>query len=407
MANVLLAWELGGGIGHLTVLRPIAEHFIQAGHQVHLVSRDLAGAETVFGDLGVGFYQAPIKFDKPIAPIEEPMSYSQLLHNCGFETEREIAGRLKAWDRLFDVVNPRLVVCDHCPSTLLAARGRDIRVALVGTGFVNPPVGELMPSLMPWKNISPNTFREIETETLSVTNAALKAVGKPEMERMSDLYGRADCTLITSFKELDHFGERQDFRYSGAWPPVGGDRPQWPNADGVGDDEKPKRVFAYLKRSPGLTDLLTQLGKCGHSVLVYGNWTTLENRQKFDTPTMRVLEHPVDMQATAEQCDVAILNGTHGATAAMLLGGAPILQLPIYLEQRLVAGRVARIGAGLVADRRSVQQVMSCLDKILTEESFAASAQRFAATYRQVDPARQSAAMLGRLDALLSGECDA
>ena len=205
MARILLAWELGEGLGHLTVLRPVAERFLEEGHQIHLASRELTAAETVFGDLDVNLYQAPLKLGKPVTPISSPAGYSQILHNCGFETSSEIIGRLKAWDRLLDLTEPALVVCDHSPTVLAALRGRNVRVATVGTGFVNPPVGKTMPALSTKEPVSEAALAAIESGTLAITNDALVAVGKPKMDCLSDLYRRADCTLITSFKELDHF----------------------------------------------------------------------------------------------------------------------------------------------------------------------------------------------------------
>ena len=400
MASALLAWELGGGLGHLTVLRPIADRLVDNGHTVHLATRDLTAAETVFHGSKVHFYQAPIKTGKPIAPIPEPLGYSQLLHNCGFETVQEISGRIKAWDRLFDLIRPDLLVCDHCPTALAAARGRSFRVALVGTGFVNPPVDELMPSLAPWKPIADDVRQEIEQATLLVLNQALSSVDKPAMRRMSELYERVNGTFITSFKELDHFGQRGGVRYWGAWPQFGGMAPQWPDHN-TDNHSTAKRVFAYLKRSPGLTDLLTELGRCEHSILVYGSWVTADIQAQYQTATMWLLDKPVDMGQVAQQCDLALLNGTHGATAAMLLSGAPILQLPIFLEQRLLSDTVVRMGAGRVADRQKTGQIMTLLGEMLADPRYGQGARRFAQLYANVNPARQFEKMMHQIDLLL------
>ena len=146
---------------------------------------------------------------------------------------------------------------------------------------------------------------------------------------------------------------------------------------------------------------MERLGASGHSVLVYGNWTTSEIRERLETPSMRLLKKPVDLRATATECDLAILNGTHGATAAMLLGGAAILQLPIYLEQYLVAERVIRMGAGLVAERENVEQIIERMNRILGDARFADGARRFADTYRHVSPERQFEKMMDQLRGLL------
>jgi UDP:flavonoid glycosyltransferase YjiC (YdhE family) len=57
-------------------------------------------------------------------------------------------------------------------------------------------------------------------------------------------------------------------------------------------------------------------------------------------------DRPLDLGAAARECDFAILNAGHGATAPMLLAGKPVLELPLQLEQSLTASAVADMGAG-------------------------------------------------------------
>ena len=53
------------------------------------------------------------------------------------------------------------------------------------------------------------------------------------------------------------------------------------------------------------------------------------------------------MQQVAHECDLAILNGTHATTVAMLLSGKPALHIPIFLEQAINARAAERLGAAL------------------------------------------------------------
>ena len=103
-----------------------------------------------------------------------------------------------------------------------------------------------------------------------------------------------------------------------------------------------------------------------------------------------------------EDCDAAILNGGHGATAEMLLAGKPILQLPLALEQRLTADAVARLGAGLKVPAGQPESVRPALEALLTDSHFTAAARSFADRYAPFDPERQCDAMLSRAEALLS-----
>ena len=45
MANILFAWELGGGAGHIHILAPLAEALASRGHRVFLAARELTVAD--------------------------------------------------------------------------------------------------------------------------------------------------------------------------------------------------------------------------------------------------------------------------------------------------------------------------------------------------------------------------
>jgi hypothetical protein len=354
--------------------------------------------ETVFGDLDCPRYQAPIKIDE-ISGQRQPTVFADILHNCGFAREHELVGRIKAWDRLYHLIQPDMVILDHCPTALAAARGCGFKRALIGTGFVSPPATNPLPTLRPSPAVDRSELATEENHTCTILNQSLSKCGKPPVTCLSDLYGDVDLTLLTTFKELDHFGQRQGVRYWGAWPAFPGAAPQWPDGSG-------KKIFAYLKKSPGLTQLLKELKALRLPTIVYGGWVTDRIVRDYGSPSLRLESTPLDLAQVATQCDVAILNATHGATAAMLIGGAPILQLPIFLEQQLLAERTVKLGAGRTADRKDVPQVMANLRKILESATYASAAQRFAEIYAKVDPDQQFNAMMNRIETLLSERPD-
>ena len=58
VARILFTWELGGGLGHLANMAPLAEGLAQAGHQVYVALRDLTsanGATLIFDEVITGF----------------------------------------------------------------------------------------------------------------------------------------------------------------------------------------------------------------------------------------------------------------------------------------------------------------------------------------------------------------
>ena len=106
------------------------------------------------------------------------------------------------------------------------------------------------------------------------------------------------------------------------------------------------------------------------------------------SPTLRFADQPINMAKATAECDLAILNGTHGATAQILLAGKPSLHFPLFLEQGLLADNVARLGAGLVAapDREDFH---TRLNQLLRSPSYAVAARQFAQRYACLDPVEQ------------------
>ncbi len=396
MANVLITWELGAGLGHLTRLRPVIQRLVEQGHAAHLAVRDLSSVHPVFGEIPLRLYQAPIKIGKSAGSTATPVCFAHILQNCGFQQASELIGRLRAWQHLFDTVAPDLLLHDHSPPPLAAVRGTGIPQAIIGTGFICPPATDPLPSLRPWLPQASADHTKAEAQTLATVNQALAACAKPELASLGGLYA-VDQVLLTTFKELDHYGERPGIRYWGAWPAFPGRPPEWPEPT----HGKGKKIFAYLKRSPGLSDLLKHLRQLGHATIVYGSWVTDEIQSRHAGPTLQLSQEPLDLQQVAAEADLAILNGTHGTSAAMLLGGTPTLQLPIFLEQRLLAERICRFGAGLVANRKNVSDTITRLHQMLGSTSYADRAQRFAEIYRRVSPSRQFDKMMDALETLL------
>src|SRR5262245_34668387 len=119
MAKILVAWELGGGLGHLTPLVPIVERLRDHGHRLFAAVRDLSGIDTVFAGLDVTYLQAPVKVSKSPDRIEPPRTFAHILHNSGFARPAELRAMAEAWRSLYRLVEPDLIVFDHAPTALL------------------------------------------------------------------------------------------------------------------------------------------------------------------------------------------------------------------------------------------------------------------------------------------------
>lgn len=252
MARILFAWELGGGLGHVLRAAPIMRSLTQRGHEVWAALRDLSRSEAVFGPMGVQCLQAPVKTSPPARPIPNARSFAHLLINNGFSEPTELAALAEAWRHVYRYVEPDLILLDHSPTALLAARAHTARRAVIGTGFCCPPNVAPLPGLRPWLDDDGERLKADEQQVLDTVNQILGRWQLAPLDRLGRLYAEVDETFLATFAELDHYPGRAEAQYWGVWPTGTGLAPCWPTGEGP-------RVFAYLKPFRALPALLARL----------------------------------------------------------------------------------------------------------------------------------------------------
>ncbi len=395
MATVLFAWELGGGLGHLGPLTPLVRRLCGAGHRVFAALKDLSRADAVFGEPRISYLQAPNRAAKADHPISPTRTFAHVLNNTGFGDVGALRTLTDAWRSLFDYVRPDLIIFDHSPTALLAARGLETRRATIGTGFCCPPGGGAFADLRGGHDREETErLRQDEERVLERANKVLERWHLAPLRRLSQLYGDVDETLLTTFKELDHYPDRENGKYWGVWPCPGGKAPQWPQGRG-------KKVYAYLKTFPARSSLLTLLNVLRCPTLVYLEGREPKSQRRFASATLRFENQRLDLTEVGRQCDLAILNAGHGATASLLLTGTPILQLPLYMEQELTGAATRRLGAGFSARARRPEEIAVKLMAMLNSDKYAQGARDFAARYADYDPEQQTNKVLQRIEELL------
>jgi UDP:flavonoid glycosyltransferase YjiC (YdhE family) len=374
--KILYAWEIGEDLGHVTQFLPLALELRRRGHDVVTALRELPRAEEVIGRHGITMLQAPIWQGELLDPPGLPISYAEILFFYGYLDAPRLVAMIKAWIALISLVGPDIVIADHAPTALIAARVLGITRTTMGAGFFLPPAIHPLPSMRPWMTVSSERLMQSDQHALRTINTALQTLSAQPLERLSDIFECSRHFLIT-FPELDHYGSRDRGQYYG--PILGreeGVAPEWPQGPGP-------KVFAYLK--PGyeqmeqVLDALSAL-ECRTAAFVGG--VPKQRLAKLQSTTVSLSRRPYNIKRAASECDFGVCHGGHGTTCELLLNGKPLLFLPMQLEQLLTAKRVQDAGAGIIADRDNPDRNFeAAIGQIVNNPNLAKQAREFARRY--------------------------
>lgn len=374
MASFLLTWEFGSGLGHMALLEPVARGLVERGHRVVLALKNFASANRIFSVLQVELLPTPASSGS-IPNRHDPIStFPQLLHNVGFGNQEDLQTLASAWQTIYRLVQPNVLVCNFSPIAMVAARRLPLKIVTLGTGFESPAVCHPYPDWRPELKNDPNELLKHEQFVMDSANAVLDALGHRRLNQLSDLYRDVDETILLTYPEIDPFGERNGTDYFGTWPDPRGKQPAWPKEGNM-------RAFVYLRPLKGIENVLELLSNSGLSVILRIPGATESLRKKFKGSNLHWEDDFIDLQATLQQCDFGICHASHTMSAAMLHAGKPIFMLPPFLEQGLTAMKIAKRKAGIISTMEDPQHLRDSLERLMQESIYYESAQEFAKKY--------------------------
>jgi UDP:flavonoid glycosyltransferase YjiC (YdhE family) len=368
VSRILFAWELGGNLGHLTRMLALARPLRARGHEVSFALPNPAALSEQFPA-----YKAPTPRSSGADLPREPASYPEILLHYGFADAAALTAALRAWRALYAEAAPDLIVFDHAPTALLAARATGIPRVVCGTGFACPPRVSPMPSIRPWQDIPRERLMASEQRALKTANAALCAIGAKPMDFLHEL-SDVEENILATLPELDHYGARPNTKY---WGPISDDsngiEPPWPDGEG-------KKLFVYIRpTSMAFRPLAALLQLARLRTVWFAPGIRRDVISQLESPSLRIVCEPVSVPLAASSADAAVLHGGHSTTAAMLLAGVPVLLLPEHVEQFLIGRNAAALGVGAALNLSTpAPQLPSILEALIGDPRYEANARVFA-----------------------------
>jgi UDP:flavonoid glycosyltransferase YjiC (YdhE family) len=379
MSRIVLAWELGSNLGHLSRLLPLARRLQGLGHSPVIMTRDVLAAARVLRRSDIPFIQAPLAL--VAGANAAPVSYAELIWRHGWAEPLHLWGLVQSWACAFRMLEPSVVVLDHAPTAALAARIANIGRVLIGTGFEIPPRESPLPPFPLLETANKQQAVHLERMVLRNVNTVLGELDAPALQALHELFD-VDACFLTTFAELDHYGARDGAHYVG---PIGqvddGEVVEWPPGS------TGQHAFAYLRPEiAGAREVLRALANRGVSVVCYMPGASSAYIESLRVPQIHLASRPVKLEQIFEQTDLCVSYAPAGTVTSFLLEGIPQLMLPQHLEAQLTASRVEQLGAGLtIRDPTSEAAIARDIERVLCESQFKARAGDFAARHRGVD----------------------
>jgi UDP:flavonoid glycosyltransferase YjiC (YdhE family) len=411
LPRILIAWEIGGYYGHFGTTLPIAYALRNGGYEPLFATPDTKVAAQALVPRGFPYVQSP-RLTTPVKVLEPPGTYAEALLTEGYGDFDSLLGRVVAWQQLFRLWEARLLIVDHAPTALLAARAAGLPSIQVGHGFFVPPAVTPLPAIRPWEApIEPRRVEHSEAIALNTVNKVLAKLGAARsLDSLTELFTFGD-RVLTTFAELDHFDGRVGDSYAGAlFGCVESVQPGAVTRRGQGrigraDTLEAERslqresrgvewegigcinIFAYIHENiPGLHELLSALSASGSRALCVVPQLQAEECRRLSTDNLTVSSRLRNLQGSLSGLDLVICGGI-GVLAQALLAAVPVLLLPANLEQLLLGRRAEAMGAGVcIGTDRHPSVLERGLRQALDEPAFRAAAAGFARRYVGFDP---------------------
>lgn len=386
-----MAWEFGANLGHLARLKPVADLLRADGHTAIFAVRDTATASKLLGAPHYRFIQAPIALSRPRVPLP-PSNYSEILLAEGFHDPLALAGRIKAWLTLFELIRPDALLLDHSPTALLAAYIANIPHVAMGTGFEIPPMQSPFPTFRPWEQVKESRLRKSDQAALYCINTALNHFGSPALEAPCEMFSRAR-RLLATFAELDHYGGRRNESYIGPlFAQLDGPTPSWPGAGGA-------RILAYLRPEiAGFSAMVDALKEQGTPTILVAPGTTNHWIANTRSAFLKVYNSPLNIMPLLKDCSLGISYGGSGSLSQFALSGVPQLVMPQNAEQNLGAIRLASHGAGfLIEARRDKLTIQAGISRVLAGTTYHEASKTLAKKYSGFLPSQATQAIVASL----------
>lgn len=386
--TVLLACELGGGMGHVDPLLQLARGLAEFGARPVLASRNLCLVWPKVRETPFPLMQAPVFYWGQQGPQGKGAGFDDTLARTGWLSEDTLLPMIRGWEHILDLLRPSLIIADYSPILCLTVY-RSIPILNVGFGFILPPTDKsTFPPLLPGRPpiVAPERL-------LGVIQAVQRTRGRPVPETLTGVFAAAE-PYLTVLPEVDHYHE---VRKEGHVGPMVELLPPQPFP------ENP-RFFAYLKATnSGTETIVNALAQTGFPGQVYVLGADETMRVRLARPGVEILAAPLPLNEILPHVSVVIHHGGINVAQQALAAGRTQLVFPEHLESNLTAARLHQLGvAHYMKDNLQPRLIVPGVRELATSPAFRDRARALAESIHSRGPWNPLPKILARCRELLA-----
>jgi len=161
----------------------VARCLRQRGHEVLFAVKNVGTARQMLDDEEFRYVQSPLSLGQK-RELRDPASFADILAEAGFAEEETLGGLVRAWQNLFHIFRPDMLLAQYAPSAQLAARLAGLPCLRLNIGFECPPEVTPLPCFRPWLRLTRTSCWQEKSRFLQILTKSL-----PDMER----HRKTDC----------------------------------------------------------------------------------------------------------------------------------------------------------------------------------------------------------------------
>jgi hypothetical protein len=365
--RIFIAWEIGGGRGHVVHLAAVAQALARRGFRNTAYLAHMEHAEEL-APFCERVSQGPVPAYQPPSRALHNPRYGEWLASHHFDDSAVIRSQIERWRALIDAERPVLVLAEQSPNAILAARTLGLPVVQVGVPATAPP---------PEMPFYPPSLSEEEEPLYSeatlrdAINEAIGDYGLPPLSSLPEIY-TCDDQIVASIGLLDSYAR---WRRQRRVPPVTG---EWRDPG----ERRREELFVYLStfdRSDPVILTAVASAKVPTRVVVAANLPIAVTAASWRGAIVE--DRPLAPGEIARSARVLLHAGNHGMSCMGLRAGLPQVMLAGQIEHVFDGRAIAGAGAGLVVERNrwTVPNIRAAIEEAWENPAIAARATSLAA----------------------------